>query len=138
MRILVSTSSLYGAGIGSYAIQLIRCLCASSYEVFVASPDLDSEQCDLPDTIKDAFHTPVGTNEADDKKTCYALLRFINRSQPDVIINNDNHFVSTLWPVIPRQVYRTSVVHSLVGPIARDGVLNWRYLDRIATIPARA
>jgi len=143
MKLLIGTSGLStGGGIGTYVDEISKWFYSKGNEILV---------CYLKEkSIKPGkFPYPVyiseySSNQSKDREleVIRKLNNKINEFSPDVIINNDNIYISGLFPSIDPNCVRISVVHGFRKNFGWDhhkiinsaAVYNHEYIDWIVSI----
>ncbi len=144
MRIVIGTSGLStGGGIGTYVEELSKWLFNKGHTVLVC---VASEQKDIIEKFPfQVFLTTYSRNfsKQDEFKIIGLLFNKINSFSPDVIINNDNIYISGLFPSFKPDIVRLSVVHGFRNHffgwdhhriINNAAVYNHKYIDWIIAI----
>lgn len=75
-------------------------------------------------------------------KTIHSIYQRILQYRPDAVINNDNMYISDLWPSLPPECLRVNVVHGYrdnlgwdpINSMNKAAAYNHEYLDWIAAI----
>ncbi|MFA5033570.1 MAG: glycosyltransferase family 4 protein [bacterium] len=141
MRIIIGTSGL-GAdgGIGSYVDEIAKWLISQNHEVLVCCASVI--QMNVSKYPYPILFTQVMNSDKEEFLSIKELYEKIMSFQPDVVINNDNIYLSNLFPTLDSKCVRISVVHGYREHFGWDAhkiinvaaIYNHSYIDWIVTI----
>lgn len=140
MRFIIGTSGIKsGGGIGTYVEELTKWLIFNDNDVLIC---LTSLQKQVPILDYDLYVTIVENKKEDELRAIISLFEVIKNYKPDVIINNDNIYISGLLPSLDSKIIRISVVHGHRDGLGWDhhkiinnaAIYNYRYIDWIIAI----
>ncbi|MCZ2085619.1 MAG: glycosyltransferase family 4 protein [Flavobacteriales bacterium] len=141
-KILITTGGLssvgQGGGISSYAHDLAENLAVAGNLVTVFL--IKEGRNNSPKNINYQYEFfEIGSTLKKEEEAVMKIKTNIEKLAPDIIINNDTSYLSGLWPVLPKEILKISVMHAFskgltlgnTGIMGRIATLNHKFLDYI-------
>ena len=128
MRILLASSSFYGGGITSYALELINCY-AVDHEFYLMIKDTNGfvDEKAFPNIIHADMSDFSATNANN-------IVNIINKLNPDVLIVSFACVVGLTLPFLNNNICIITISHSLRYNEADMAAMNAPYTDRIIAL----